>query len=123
MRFSLSLPSSQLFLSLLSHHRLPLSSSPYSQRSADRARSVSLHGAARNRNPSTLPYMIPEDQPARILENHTLWRSQPHSFSSGSDPTLIRWSPTPKNKGGRARSSLLPGYGPCPYGLSYWMKS
>src|SRR5712692_3727732 len=27
--------------------------------------------------------MIPEDQPTRILENHTLWRPQPQSFSSG----------------------------------------
>jgi hypothetical protein len=51
--------------------------------------------------------MIPEDQPARILENHTFWRLQPQSFSGEHDPTPMMWSPT-KEQGGRVPSSLPP---------------
>src|SRR2546423_13305774 len=51
--------------------------------------------------------ILPGDQSARIQENHTLWRPQPQSFASGSDPTLILLS-TGKNKGGRVHSSLSP---------------
>src|SRR2546421_5063457 len=51
--------------------------------------------------------ILPGDQSARIQENHTLWRPQPQSFASGSDPTLILRS-MGKNKGGRVHSSLSP---------------
>src|SRR6266567_9101944 len=65
--------------------------------------------------------MVPEDQLTRVRENHTIWRSQPQSFASENDPTLIIWPTTQKQGRQRGISSAFLSMGYTLFGDALWL--